>query len=373
MTATATGARFTVDATALARNIGHLRSLVTGTFIAAVKANGYGHGLPLVARAAAAGGIDWLGVTTLEEADAVRRCGFEGRVLSWLNGPDADYAYAAAARIDVAVSDRGQLDQVLRARTYGAAIRIHLHCDCGMNRDGASPQEWGHLVRAAARAQHRGRVRVAGLMGQLGCADGKADPCNRKARRLFLQARAEARRVGIDPALCHVGGTAAVLNHSWVRAGSARLGAGLVGIDGTGDTGITPTATLTAPLTMTREVPVGAAVGYGHTWTATRPTRLGLVPLGYADGLPGAASGRAEVSIAGSRCAVVGRISMDQIVVDLNTTRAQAGDTVTIFGPGADGEPTAQDWAAWSGTLEHEILTGIGPRIERRVTTAVPR
>ena len=121
-----------------------------------------------------------------------------------------------------------------------------------------------------------------------------------------------------------------------------------------------------------RRVRAGTPVGYGHSAVTDRPTYLGLVPLGYADGLPRAASGRAEVQVRGRRARVLGRISMDQTVVDLGATGAEVGDIVTVFGPGAAGEPTVADWAAWSDTLEHEVVTGIGVRV-RRLTRPAPR
>ena len=124
---------------------------------------------------------------------------------------------------------------------------------------------------------------------------------------------------------------------------------------------------LTAPLVTVREVAPGTPVGYGHTWTAPRATRLGLVPVGYADGLPHVASGRAEVLVAGRRRPVVGRISMDQVVVDLGALPARVGDAVTVVGPGDAGEPTVHDWARLGRTLPHEVVTGLGRRARRTV------
>lgn len=108
-------------------------------------------------------------------------------------------------------------------------------------------------------------------------------------------------------------------------------------------------------------------VGYGHTWTAVTDTNLALLPVGYADGLPRAASGQAEVMVRGRRRPVAGLISMDQIVIDLGDQQVLPGETATVFGPGAAGEPTVADWAAWAGTIDHEIVTGIGARVRRRV------
>jgi alanine racemase len=106
-------------------------------------------------------------------------------------------------------------------------------------------------------------------------------------------------------------------------------------------------------------------VGYGHTWSAPRRTHLALLPLGYADGLPRATSGRAEVLLRGRRRPVVGRVSMDQVVVDVSADPPELGETAVVFGPGRAGEPTVVEWAAWAGTIEHEIVTGIGARVHR--------
>jgi alanine racemase len=145
----------------------------------------------------------------------------------------------------------------------------------------------------------------------------------------------------------------------------SRVGAGLVGIDPSRTTNLRPALSLTAPIVGLRSVRAGTEVGYGHTWCAPRATRLALLPVGYADGLPASASERAEVLVSGRRVPVVGRISMDMTVVDLGGTPAEVGDLACLFGPGRAGEPTVRDWADAAGVLEHEIVTGLGSRVER--------
>jgi alanine racemase len=185
------------------------------------------------------------------------------------------------------------------------------------------------------------------------------------ARERFAWGIAVARRHGLRPPLRHLAATAATLTDPLSRHTLCRVGAGLVGIDPTGTTPLRPAMTLTAPVVSVRDVPAGTPVGYGHTWVAGRATRLALLPLGYADGLPRSASGRAEVLVRGCRRPVVGTISMDQVVVDVGTLPVRAGEVATVFGPGDAGEPTAAEWALWSGTIEHEIVTGIGARVSR--------
>ena len=146
--------------------------------------------------------------------------------------------------------------------------------------------------------------------------------------------------------------------------------AGLAGIDPSRTTRLRPALTLTAPVVAVRRVRAGSPVGYGHSWAAPADTNLGLLPVGYADGLPRAASGQAEIMVRGRRCPVAGLISMDQTVIDLRSQQVHPGEIATVFGPGTSGEPTVADWAAWAGTIEHEIVTGIGARVHRQVTGA---
>jgi alanine racemase len=135
---------------------------------------------------------------------------------------------------------------------------------------------------------------------------------------------------------------------------------------GTGPAGLRPAMTLTTEVAATRRVQPGAGVSYDHTWRAPRATNLALVPLGYADGIPRSASNRAEVTIAGRRRPVRGRVAMDQFVVELGDDEVAVGEPVTVFGDPATGVPSATDWAGWAGTINYEIVTRIGPRVERR-------
>lgn len=368
----ATGPQLAVDLSAVAANTRLFASRTDAELMAVVKADGFGHGAVDVARTALAHGATSLGVTSIDEALALRAGGLHAPVLSWLNPVDAAYADALAVEVEIAVPSRGHLDAVLRAQRTGPhqrSARVHLHLDTGMARDGAEPSAWAALCRAARRAEREGLVRVVGVMGHLGCADDPADECNSLGRRRFALGVETARAAGLRPTRRHLAATAATLLDARSHHTMVRVGAGLVGIDPTRTTTLRSGLTLTAPVIGVRRVRPGSGVGYGHTWTAPTATNLALLPLGYADGLPRAASGRAEVVVRGRRRPVVGRISMDQTVVDLGDDHAEPGDTATVLGPGDDGEPTVTDWAAWSDTLPHEVVTGIGPRVRR---TSVP-
>ena len=353
-----------IDLGAVTANVRTIKSRTPGELMAVVKADGFGHGQVDVARAALAGGATRLGVTSIDEARPLRAAGLTQRVLSWLNPLGADFA--AAARLDIELGVPG-LDHLHAITRRAPGARVHLQLDTGMGRDGAEPAQWDRLCRAAREAELGGQLRVVGIMGHLPCADRPGHAANARGRDRFAWGLRVARAAGLRPADHHLAATAATLSDPLSHHTMSRVGAGLVGIDESGTARLRPALTLTAPLVSVRSAPAGTAVGYGHTWTARRATRLGLIPVGYADGLPRLASGRAEVWVAGTRRPVVGRISMDMTVIDLGPgSPASVGDPVTVFGPGDRGEPTAAQWACWAETVEHEIVTGLGARLHRR-------
>ncbi|MBX6357049.1 MAG: alanine racemase [Micromonosporaceae bacterium] len=363
-------ATLTVDLGAVAANTRLLAGRATGELMAVVKADGFGHGAVDVARAALAAGATRLGVTSLAEAVALREAGCTAPVLSWLNPPDGDYSAAAAYDIEVGVPSRQHLHAVAQ---LAPGARVHLMLDTGMAREGAAPANWPELCRAARFLERQGRIRVVGVMGHLSCADRPADPSNAAARARFAWGVRLARAAGLRPRDRHLAATAATLTDPQSHHTMSRVGAGLVGIDPSGTTRLRPAMTLTAPVIETRQVRAGTPVGYGASWSAPRATTLGLLPLGYADGLPRHASGRAEVLIRGRRRPVVGQISMDMTVIDLGDEPVHPGEVATVFGPGDAGEPTAAEWAAWAATIEHDIVTGLGQRLHRRVAAAAGR
>jgi len=361
----------TVDRHAVAANTRIFAARTRAEVMAVVKADGFGHGGAETARTALANGATWLGVTSIPEGLALREAGLAAPLLSWLNPVDADFELALAAGIDLAVPSLRHLSAVIgAAMATGCRARVHLHLDVGMARDGAEPAEWPRLCRAAFRGERRGVLAVVGLMGHLGCADNPADPCNKAGRARFGRGLEAAREAGLRPVMRHLAATAATLTDPRTHHTLCRIGAGLAGIDPSRTTRLHPALTLTAPVVAVRRVLAGSPVGYGHSWTAPADTNLGLLPVGYADGLPRAASGHAEVMVRGHRCPVAGVISMDQSVIDLRSQQIDPGEVAVVFGPGTSGEPTVADWAAWAGTIEHEIVTGIGARVRRQVTGA---
>lgn len=369
-------------------NTAYFHALTGGRLMAVLKADAFGHGD--VARSVLDAGAGSIGVTCIDEALALRAAGVAAPILSWLNTGEADFEAALLGRIDLAAPSVEILYAIGRAaRRTGTTARVHLHVDVGINRDGCPPKDWSALCLLAREQEASGALRVVGVMGHLSCADDPGDPQNARERLAFVNAVRTARRRGLAPQLIHLAATAATL--SWAadggtpRLGSGffgvhrlvpspvaihRIGAGLFGIDPSRSTDpLRPALTLTSTVVSSHEAPAGTGVGYGHDFVAAHRTHLALLPIGYGDGLPRVASGRAEVLVRGRRRPVVGRFSMDMIVVDTGDDLLRAGETVTVFGPGTTGEPTVADWADWSNTIEHEILTGIGSRSPRVLRT----
>ncbi|GAA4121461.1 hypothetical protein GCM10022215_26450 [Nocardioides fonticola] len=363
------GAQLTIDLDVVALNTRLLGAhLSPGTeLMAVVKGDGFGLGAVEVARTALAHGATRLGVTSIAEGLELREAGIGAPILSWLNPVDADFPAARRAGIAIAVPSRRHLDAVAAT---APGTRVHLHLDTGMARDGASPQEWEALCASARMAERCGLLTVEGVMGHLASGHEPQGAASLEGRARFAHGVAVAEAAGLRPTVRHLATTSAALADPSSHHDLVRAGAGIVGIDPTGRHGLRSPVRLVAPLIGVRRVEAGTPVGYDHTWRAPRATTLGLLGLGYADGLPRAASGIAEVQVRGRRRPLVGRVSMDMAVVDLGPEAPPdivEGEPVTVFGPGDDGEPTVAEWAAWSGTLDHEILTGLGRRIARLV------
>lgn len=351
-----------VDADAIAANVRRASSVSGARVMAVVKADGFGAGAVPTARTALAAGATWIGTATLDEAVALRRAGIAAPLLCWLLPVDAAWEAALRLRIDVAVASVAHLRAVTAAAARaGATARVHLHVDTGMARDGAAPGERGRLIAAAADAERRGLVRVIGVMGHLPRADEPADGSNAAGVATFRAALAEVAAAGLRPTVRHLAATEAALRLPGAAFDLVRIGAGLVGIG----PGLRPALTLSAPVVLARRAPAGTPVGYGHTARTARDTVLAVLPVGYADGVPRRIDAAASVQLRGRRCPVVGRVSMDQVVVDAGPGTDPVGATATVFGPGDHGEPTAADWAAWAGTIEHDIVTGVGARVAR--------
>ncbi|WP_028653815.1 alanine racemase [Nocardioides sp. J54] len=370
-------AEVVVDLAAIRSNARVLRELAGVPLVAVVKADGYGHGMVEVARAAREGGADWLATATVEEALTLRAAGVDGPLLCWIAGPGADLAAAAAAGIDLTFSSEEQLADLARAfegRTDPARIQVKV--DTGLSRAGAPRAAWESLFAAARAGEEAGRWRVTGIWSHLACADEPAHPANDRQEQVFRDAVAAAEAAGLRPEVRHLANSAATILRPSVRFDAVRCGIALYGLDPAPgeatDVGLVPAMTVRAPLMMVKDLAVGDAVSYGQSWTAEQPTTVGLVPVGYGDGIPRAAfradapGAAARVGIAGALRPIRGTVCMDQVVVDLGGDRPPLGSEVVVLGPPGAGGPTAQDWAEACGTINYEIVTRIGGRMGRR-------
>jgi alanine racemase len=375
-----TRAEIVVDVGAIRRNVVRLREL-TGRDLPAgaappalmvvVKADGYGHGMVESARAARSAGAEWLGVATADEALALRAAGDDDRLLCWLAVPGEDLAPAVAADVDVTAYSVDQLDEIVAAAgRAGRTARVHLKVDTGLSRGGASRDQWGPLFEAGRKAEAAGAVVVAGVWSHLACSDEPQHPANDVQESAFREALDLAAGAGLVPEVRHLANSAGALLRPSVRFDLVRLGIATYGltpapaVTSSADLGLEPAMTVRGRVAMAKDLAPGAGVSYGHTFVADRPMHVALVPMGYGDGIPRHASSTAAVQVDGERAPVLGRICMDQFVVE--APHADAGDDVVLFGPGRDGEPTAQDWADWCDTISYEIVTRMGGRQQRR-------
>jgi alanine racemase len=362
-----------IDLAAIRHNTALLREHAPGAgLMAVVKADGYGHGLVQVARAAVAGGASWLGVATLDEAMTLRRAGLRTRVLCWLHTPGEPFDEAVAAGVDLSVTSVGQVAEVARAAgRAGRPVRLHLKIDTGLSRGGATTADWPSLVDAALRAQADGLAEVVGVWSHMACADEPGHPSIAAQLRLFAEALEIAEKAGVHPEVRHIANSAAALTLPEARYDLVRPGIAVYGLDpiprlGLGrELGLRPAMTLTGRVALVKRVGAGAGVSYGHHYATSAETTLGLVPLGYADGIPRHGTDLLEVWAAGRRRRIAGAVCMDQFVIDVGDAEIRAGDEAILFGPGDQGEPTAQEWADVLGTISNEIVTRIGVRVRR--------
>lgn len=373
-------ARAVVDLAAVRANVRSLAAHApTAQVMAVVKADGYGHGLLPTATAALAGGATWLGAAQVDEALALRRGGIaHARVLTWLYAPGAPLREAVDADIDISVSAPWALAELAAAaRAAGRTARAHLKVDTGLGRNGLTPGDLAELLPEVLRLRAEGAVEVVGLWSHFAFADEPEHPTVKLQAEVFAETLETVEGAGLTLEVRHLANSAATLttpaaHYDLVRPGIAVYGLSPVAqLGGPDDFGLVPAMTLEAELANVKHVPAGQGVSYAHLYETPTDTVLGLVPLGYADGIPRHASGTQErpggpVRVGGRTLGVAGRVCMDQVVLDLGPgATEQAGDRVELFGTGRDGGPTAEDWARVAGTISYEIVTRVGASVPR--------
>ena len=390
-----------VDLAAIRHNLGVLRAAAPGALqLATVKANAYGHGLLPVARAALDGGADWLGVAQLAEAFTLRHgldeagvARADAPILAWISTSSSDFAAAIEADIDLSVSWTWVLaDICAAARQVGRPARVHVKIDTGMSRAGSTLADLPALASALRMAADDGLVDVVGAWSHMSRADDPSEAGNASTAshvRIFEEGLAILADAGVTPRIRHLSATSGILWHPEAHYDMVRAGIGLYGLSpdpavATAEQlGLIPALALRAPLTSVKVIEEGTPASYGGTWVAPTRRWIGLVPLGYGDGILRAVSNRARVVVHTAsgpfNAPIVGRVCMDQFMVDLGqaegspgtpTARsgqapAAPGDIATLFGSGAGGEALADDWAQAAGTINYEIVTHLGAHIPR--------
>ncbi|GAA2844687.1 alanine racemase [Leucobacter komagatae] len=361
-----------ISVSAIRANVGRVRELTGGAHvIVVVKACGYGHDAAIAARAAVEGGATMIATADLEESLKLRESGIDAPLLCWLHGPRVDFAAAIEQSIDIGVSHLSQLEALAEAaRLTGKRATLQYKVDTGLSRNGAAREEWAALFARGAELEREGIVRVRGIFSHLANAGEEADLAQ-GAR--FDEAIAALRDAGSEPEMIHLAASAATftrpeLYYNTVRVGMAAYGLSSLAGKNSAQLGLIPAMTLRSEVVALRGVPAGTGVSYGFNHVCEVATTLALVPVGYADGMPRALNGAgAWVTIAGERCPIVGRIGMDQFIVDVGPIagRIDLGAPVVLFGDPEQGFPSIDIWAGLMRTINYEILVGIGPRVVR--------
>ncbi|WP_447009485.1 alanine racemase [Saccharothrix hoggarensis] len=361
-------AEVVIDLDHLRHNVAHLDGLAASAdTMAIVKADGYGHGAVEIARAAVEAGATWLGSCSLAEALALRAAGLTVPILAWLDPPGTDYAPGVEQGVDLSVSSIAQLDDVAAAAARaGRTARVHLKIDTGLSRNGCPAAGWAELVERAARTR---TVEVHSIWSHLAVADEIGHPATDAQAERFDDAYREAVAAGLDPRR-HLANSAALITRPDLHFDLVRPGIAIYGLNPVpAPADLRPVMTFRSTVALAKRVPAGESVSYGLSWTAKADTNLALVPVGYADGVPRSLSNRMDVWLRGRRRPIVGRVCMDQVVVDCGDDAVAEGDEVVLFGPGDRGEPTAREWADTTGTIDYEIVTGMyRPRVARTYT-----
>jgi alanine racemase len=344
-----------IDLQALQHNFSRVRALAPDSKVMAIiKANAYGHGLMPVAQAL--GGRDAFGVACLEEAISLREAGFDRRIvlLEGLFGAD-DLALIHGYQLDVVIHHISQVELLEQDRLSGP-LDVWLKIDTGMHRLGFAPDQVAAVTERLARLPQPGCVRY---MSHFACADEPDNPATQIQLDRFEAACADFEG---ERSLAN---SAAVLawpasHRDWVRPGIMLYGSSPFPGRTAQDLGLQPVMTLATRLIAVNPHNKGEAVGYGGDWTCPEDMPVGVAAMGYGDGYPRHAPAGMPVLVNGKRCALIGRVSMDMISIDLRThPDAQVGDEVILWGEGLPVDEVAQQ----AGTISYELLCGVGSRV----------
>jgi alanine racemase len=365
-----------VDLQAIKNNLTLIKSKTSAQVLAVVKANGYGHGLIPVSKAAIEAGADWLGTALLEEAIELRKNGIKVPIIAWLTPCGEDFKEAINLDIDLSISSLEVLTEIVTAGEQLKKLpRVHIEIDTGMSRGGIG-DDWKVFTLECSRLIKENKLEVVGIWSHFARADEPLEKMSQEQLLVFSNMVNELKSLGIEPKFLHIANSAAAITLKDSHKSIIRWGIGLYGlspdINNLGDSKslkLQPAMKLKAKLNLVKNVKAGSTVGYGASAIVAHDTKLGVVAIGYADGIPRNANSSAGVWVAGKRAPLIGRVSMDQFVVDLGATSlAKTGDEVIVFGNGNQNEYTVDEWAKACGTINYEIVTRIGPRVPRIYT-----
>ena len=366
-------ARAEINLAAIAENLKLIKSKTSAQVLAVVKADAYGHGLINVAKEAEKAGADWLGTALVEEGIALRNGGITKPIISWLTPLGEDFKTAINLDIDLSISSIELLNEIISVgKSINKVPRVHIEIDTGMNRGGFG-DDWGLLLPEIVKAVKTNQIKAVGIWSHFARADEPDEEMNKTQLEVFENKVKQLNAAGVNPDLIHIANSAAALSNDAAHKNIVRWGVGLYGLSpdviNMGDSkslGLKLAMKLFAKLQLVKSVKAGQSVGYGGTAITKSDTKLGVVTLGYADGIPRNANNLAGIFVAGKRAPLIGRVSMDQFVVDLgDTSLAKTGDDVIVFGDGSQGEYTIDEWATACGTINYEIVTRIGVRVPR--------
>ncbi|MFZ4117058.1 MAG: alanine racemase [Rhodoluna sp.] len=362
--------KLTIDLNKVAHNLDTMRKLVNSSgkqvkVMGVVKADAYGHGMVQVARRIEAEGVDYIGVADFAEAQTLRAAGISSRILAWLHDPQDDFVSAIKHDIDIAVSSQEQLLRVVTAaQEVGKPAQIHIKVDTGLGRNGVTIDELDALLLETKAALAKELVQTVGIFSHLSSTGVKEDLVQIERFELALDM---AKKAGVEFELRHLTASDGTLSYPQAHYDMVRTGIALYGLSPFSDNraaefGLKPVMCAESKVVQTKRVQAGEGVSYGYMYHTTKETTLALVPIGYAEGLPRNASGKAQVCINDKFYTIASRIAMDQFVVDVGDDSVSPGDRVVIFG---DCGPTADDLANAAETINYEIVTRIGSRFQR--------
>ncbi len=353
-----------INLDAVAANLATMRVRTSGAKVmSVVKADAYGHGMVEVARRLEGESVDYLGVADIAEALALRAAGISTPILAWLHNPTETFEAALEADIDLGVATTAQLEAIASAAAeLGKTAKVHLKVDTGLNRNGAHLRDWPELVADAHELALLGRIQVVALFSHLSSTSTEDDLAQIDR---FNAAVETASAAGLKFAMRHLVASDGALKYAQAHFEMVRIGVALYGLSpftdhSSGEYGLVPAMTAKSFVVQVKRAEAGEGVSYGYLHRTAEQTNLALVPVGYAEGLPRSASGKAQVQVAGQTHTIVSRIAMDQFVVDVGQQSISVGDEVVLFGDPSKGHFSVDALALAADTINYEIVTRMG-------------